>query len=156
MKEIIVRAFINEKFNTTYGKGLFRRAVFNVTVELPSPYRKYVVDLFSYAEWDRLARTPDQLAIASHIAKSDIPQQEDVLLSWVKHLDPITKIKTDVDGFCVVSLETNELYISIQDEERSVYDEWTLQIRRCHKSGGAKPIFIATNISTALTAVLPH
>lgn len=152
MKEIIVRAFNNEKFNTTFGKGLFRRAVFNVTVELPNPYKKYVVDLFSYAEWDRLASTPDQLEVSKRIAKSDIPQQEDVLLSWIKHYDPITKSKTHVSGFCVVSLETNELYLCIHDEEHGVYDEWTLPVRHCHKSGGNKPVFIATNIDTALNA----
>lgn len=152
MKEIIVRAFTNEKFNTTFGKGLFRRAVFNGSVEVRQPYSKYLIDLYSYAEWDRLASTAEQLEVAARIAKTDIPQQDEVLLSWIKHYDPITKTKTAIDGFCVVSLETGELYISIQDEEHGVYDEWTLPVRRCHKSGGNKPVFIATNMETAINA----
>lgn len=152
MKEIIVRAFTNEKFNTSFGKGIFRRAVFNGSVEVSSPYNKYLVDLYSYPEWDRLASAPEQLDIAARIAKTDIQQQEEVLLSWIKHYDPITKKKTVVDGFCIVSLETGELFISIHDQERGVYDEWTLQIRRCNKTGAGKPVFIATNVDTVLNA----
>ena len=44
MREIAVRGFINDKFNTTFGKGLFRRAVFNGSVEIRDPYSKYLVD----------------------------------------------------------------------------------------------------------------
>ena len=44
MREIAIRGFINEKFNTTFGKGLFRRAVYNGSVELHDPNQKYLVD----------------------------------------------------------------------------------------------------------------
>ena len=47
MREIAVRGFINEKFNTTFGKGLFRRAVYNGSVELHKPNQKYLVDYLS-------------------------------------------------------------------------------------------------------------
>ena len=40
MREIAVRGFMNEKFNTTFGKGLFRRAMFNGSVELGIPNQK--------------------------------------------------------------------------------------------------------------------
>lgn len=152
MKEIIVRAFTNQKYNSTFGKGLFRRAVFNGSVEIPAPYSKYLIDLYSYAEWDKLANTPEQMEVAARIAKTDIPQQHDVILSWIKHYDPITKQKTPVAGFCVASLDTDELYISIQDDAHGIFEEWTLQIRRCHKTGANKPVFIATNMETVLQA----
>ena len=42
MREIAIRGFANEKFNTSFGKGLFRRAVFNVSVEVRDPYTKYL------------------------------------------------------------------------------------------------------------------
>lgn len=62
MREIAVRGFINEKFNTTFGKGLFRRAMFNGSVELGSPNQKYLVDYFEYSNWENTAKTDQQMA----------------------------------------------------------------------------------------------
>ena len=47
-REIAVRGFMNEKFGTTFGKGLFHRAIYNGTVEVRDPYTKYLIDLFEY------------------------------------------------------------------------------------------------------------
>ncbi len=51
MRAIAVRGFINEKFNTTSGKSLFRRALFNGSIELRDPNQKYLVDYYTYPEW---------------------------------------------------------------------------------------------------------
>lgn len=152
MKEVIVRSFNNEKFNNGFAKGIFSRAVFTGSVEIPQPYKKYLIDLYVYPQWDRQASTPEQIEITKKVAQSDIPKQEDVYLSWLQHYDTIHKQKTRINGFCVVSLETGELYLSIHDEIHGVYEEWTLPVRICHKTGKNKPVFIATNIETALAA----
>ena len=44
-REIAVRGFMNEKFGSSYGKGLFHRAIFNGSVEIRNPYTKYLIDL---------------------------------------------------------------------------------------------------------------
>lgn len=93
MREIAVRGFINEKFNTTFGKGLFRRAVYNGSVELRNPNTKYLVDFYRYVEWENLAKTDDQMAIVRKLGNSDISQDDEVLVSWVVHYDPLTKRK---------------------------------------------------------------
>ena len=36
-REIAVRGFNNERINTSFGKGLFRRAIYNGSVELRNP-----------------------------------------------------------------------------------------------------------------------
>ena len=60
-REIAVRGFMNEKFGTTYGKGLFHRAIYNGSVEIRSPYAKYLIDLFEYSRWEALAKSDEQL-----------------------------------------------------------------------------------------------
>lgn len=146
MREIAVRGFINEKFNTTFGKGLFRRAVYNGSVELRNPNTKYLVDFYRYVEWENLAKTDDQLAIVRKLAKSDISRDDEVLMSWVVHYDPLTKKKTTIDGFAILSPSSSELYIAIKDLDHGTNEEWTLNTQSCKTTGINKPVFIATNV----------
>ena len=39
-KEIAVRLFENKKLATTYGRGLYRTAVFNASAEIKDPHVK--------------------------------------------------------------------------------------------------------------------
>ncbi len=146
MREIAVRGFINEKFNTTFGKGLFRRAVYNGSVELRNPNTKYLVDFYRYVEWENLAKTDDQMAIVRKLAKSNINQDEEVLMSWVVHYDSLSKTKTAIDGFAILSPSSSELYIAITDLDHGVNEDWTLTVQSCKTMGVNKPVFIATNV----------
>ena len=72
--------------------------------------------------------------------------EDDLLLSWVLHYDPLSKSKTPVDGYCIYMPSTNELYIEINDADRGTEDSWSLDVKPCKSSGLGKPVFIATNV----------
>ncbi len=63
---IAVRLFDNEKFGTTHGKGLYRKAIYNGTIET-SGQNKYLVDLYSYEEWANMAKTDEQMEILANV-----------------------------------------------------------------------------------------
>ena len=144
-REIAVRGFMNEKFGSTYGKGLFHRAIFNGTVEIRNPYTKYLIDLFEYGRWENSARTDQQMIWVNKMRSANVDCSDSVV-SWIQHYDPLSKAKQPVDGVCVYLSETQELHISINDPERNVVDAWTLGVKSCAKSGANKPVFIATNV----------
>lgn len=146
MREIAVRGFINEKFNTTFGKGLFRRAVYNGSVELHNPNQKYLVDYFSYLEWEAQAKSDQQIAATNQLTNSGIAGQDDMLFSWLVHYDPLTKSKERTEGYSVYSPNTRELFIKIDDPANQTQDEWTLDVHPCKSTGANKPVFIAANV----------
>jgi hypothetical protein len=146
MREIAVRGFINEKFNTTFGKGLFRRAIFNGSVELHNPNQKYLVDYFSYLEWESQAKSDVQIASTKELTNSGIAGQDDMLFSWLVHYDPLTKSKERTEGYSVYSPNTRELFIKIDDPANQTVDEWTLDVHPCKSTGANKPVFIAANV----------
>ena len=63
MREIAIRGFINEKYNTPFGKGLFRRAIYNGSVELKNPTIKYLVDFYEYDQFQHTAKTDEQINV---------------------------------------------------------------------------------------------
>ena len=146
MREIAVRGFINEKFGTTQGKGLFRRAVINGSVELRDPYTKYLIDLFEYANWEISAKTDMQIIQVNNLVKHGMDTEPEVLVSWIQHYDPITKVKQSVDRVCVYLPETRELYININDAAHDTVEFWTLPVVPCKNAGQNKPAFIASNV----------
>ncbi len=146
MREIAVRGFINEKFNTTFGKGLFRRAVFNGSVELHDPNQKYLVDYFSYLEWETQAKTDEQLKVINELTRVNLGKETDLLFSWLIHYDPLTKSKQRVNGYSIYSPNTRELFIKIDDPGNQTQDEWTLDVHSCKSTGANKPVFIAANV----------
>ena len=146
MREIAVRGFINEKFNTTFGKGLFRRAVYNGSVELHQPNQKYLVDYYSYLEWESQAKTDEQIQATKELMNSGIAGQDDMLFSWLVHYDPLTKSKERTEGYSVYSPNTRELFIKIDDPVNQTQDEWTLNVHNCKATGTNKPVFIAANV----------
>lgn len=146
MREIAVRGFINEKFNTTFGKGLFRRAVYNGSVELHKPNQKYLVDYYSYPEWESQAKTDQQITATQELINSGIAGQDDMLFSWLVHYDSLTKSKERAEGYSVYSPNTRELFIKIDDPANQTVDEWTLNVHNCKSTGANKPVFIAANV----------
>ncbi len=146
MREIAVRGFINEKFNTTFGKGLFRRAVYNGSVELHNPNQKYLVDYFAYLEWESQAKSDKQIQATKELMNSGIAGQDDMLFSWLVHYDPLTKSKERTEGYSVYSPNTRELFIKIDDPANQTQDEWTLDVHPCKSTGANKPVFIAANV----------
>ena len=150
MREIAVRGFINEKFNTTFGKGLFRRAVYNGSVELHKPNQKYLVDYFCYLEWEAQARSDDQMVVIKKLEATNVAQEEDLLFSWLVHYDPLTKAKERVDGYSIYSPISRELFIEINDKMHQTQDDWTLSVHHCKSTGANKPVFIAANVDLSL------
>ncbi len=146
MRDIAVRGFINEKFNTTFGKGLFRRAVFNGSVELANPKEKYLVDYYSFADWQNTAKSDAQMAAVRKMADAGINEADEIYCSWVLHYNPVSKAKTKVDGFSVYAPQTQELYICIDDANNHTVEEWSLPVKACKTAGPNKPVFIATNV----------
>jgi len=151
-KDIVVRGFMNEKFGSTYGKGLFHRAIYNGSVEIRNPYSKYLIDLFEYDRWEIHAVGEQQLAWTKKLGKAQVNQAPEALASWVQHYDPMTKTKRAIDGVCVYLPMSQELYIAINDPVHNINDEWTLQAKHCLKTGPNKPIFIATNVDLTQAA----
>ena len=149
-RHIAVRGFINERHNTTFGRGLFRRAIYNGSVELANPSQKYLIDLYEFGIWQHQARTDYQIDVFRKIDAMNADNEHDLLLSWVIYYDPLTKTKTPVDGYCIYMPSTSELYIEIQDPARGTDHCWSLDVRACKTTGVNKPVFIATNVDLGI------
>ena len=145
MREIAIRGFVNDMFNTTYGKGLFRKAVFNGTVELRSPYIKYLVDYMDLQTWENKAKQY-QMPHVHTVVNEGLDKEPGALFSWVLHYDSLTKTKVGVDGFSVYLPQSRDLYLAINDPNHGVVEEWVLQTHGCKTAGKGKPVFIATNM----------
>jgi hypothetical protein len=145
-REIAVRGFMNERYNTSFGKGLFRRAVYNGSLELANPSQKYLIDLYEFGLWQHQAKTDYQINIFHKIDAMGGDEEKNLLLSWVLHYDPLTKTKTSVDGYCIYMPSTDELYIEIADPLNGTDSSWSLNVKPCKNTGKGKPVFIATNV----------
>ena len=145
-REIAVRGFINDKHNTSFGKGLFRRAIYNGSVELGTPCQKYLIDLYEFGIWQHHAKSDYQMEVLRRVHAMGAEHESDLLLSWVLHYDPLTKAKSAVDGYCLYIPGTAELYIEIHDGERCTDHCWSLGVKSCKNAGQGKPAFIATNV----------
>ena len=146
MREVAIRGFINDKFGSTFGKGLFRRAPYTGSVELHNPKQKYLLDFYSYADWEFSAKSDAQIEVLKKIDQTDIPTTPNIVMSWLIHYDPVTKCKTAANGYCIYGQDTQELHLNIADGERDVLDEWTLNVQHCKTAGFKKPVFIAANV----------
>ena len=74
MKEITARLWENKLYGTTYGKGQYRKAIYNGTLELNDPYAKYLVDFEEIADWFHFTKAPLHQSIAKKL--DSIPQNE--------------------------------------------------------------------------------
>ncbi|OZA00063.1 MAG: hypothetical protein B7Y05_25685, partial [Polynucleobacter sp. 24-46-87] len=115
MREIAIRGFINEKYNTLFGKGLFRRAIYNGSVELHNPNQKYLVDFYEYEQFQHTAKTDQQIATLKKFEACGVANTPDLVMSWIVHYEPLTKSKELVDGYCIYLQTTGEVHIEIDD-----------------------------------------
>jgi len=145
MRAIAVRGFVNDKLDTTSSRTLFRKALFNGSVELRDPNQKYLVDYFAYPQWELLARSDKQIETIKELRAKDADKDPEFLFSWILHYDPLTKTKTRVDGYSIYSSNTKELYIKINDAINQTTDDWELNVCHCKAVGKKKPVFVASN-----------
>jgi len=146
MREIAIRGFINEKYNTPFGKGLFRRAIYNGSVELLNPNQKYLVDFYEYELFQHTAKTDDQIRTLKKFDACGVANTPDLVMSWIVHYEPLTKSKELVDGYCIYLQSTGEVHIEIDDVLNGTKDEWDLKAHHCKAIGANKPVFVATNV----------
>ena len=140
--EIAVRLYENQTYGTTYGKGLFRKALFNGSIDIKTPCTKYVIDLFNYDDWCNIAKTSEQMVIIR-----DVPQQDDTLFSWINRYDRSTKQKTLVSGFCSFDCDSKGMRIMILDPVAQIEDVWQIFAKPCQSNtnGLRSPQLLATN-----------
>jgi hypothetical protein len=139
--EIAVRLYENQTYGTTYGKGLFRKALFNGSIDIKTPCTKYVIDLFNYDDWCNIAKNSEQMVIIR-----DVPQQDDTLFSWINRYDRTTKQKTLVMGVCTIDTDALAVTATIIDTDSCIEDAWSMQARACKSTGTYNsPQLLATN-----------
>lgn len=154
MKEITARLWENQKYGTTYGKGQYRKAIYNGTLELMDPTAKYLVDFESIGDWFHYARSPIHQAIASKLQA--IPENEEgILMSWLYRYEG--GIKSAVGGYAALDLNCMRLQIQINDEQLNLDQHWELPVRSCiaRIPGKPTPNLIATTLSELETPKNP-
>lgn len=137
---IAIRLYDNNTYGTTYGKGKYRRAIYNGTVEIKAAQATYLVDLYNYEDWANTAKTDLQMELLASV-ESD----SDTLYSWIKHYDRNTQVKSLVRGLCAVNLDTSRLALLIDDHAHDVADGWELDVRPCKIGKSGAPQLLATN-----------
>ena len=131
-KEIAVRLYQNAKYGTTHGKGVRHQALFNATADIKHPKVKYLLDFYTYAYWEFLAKQ-NQLDIITQVREI---VDQDSLISWVQRYDPATKTKTAVYGFSTLDMKSNRLILCAVDIEVGVEDSWRLIAKPCRAISG--------------------
>ena len=140
--EIAVRLFHNNTYGTTYGKGLFRTASFNGTIEVKSPVAKYLVDLYIFEDWRNRAKTDDQMTVLD-----DTLQETDKLYSWIQHWDSASKAKRLVGGYLTMDINSLDMEILICDAETDFAGAWKITAKPCKatKINNSSPQILGTN-----------
>ena len=133
-KKIAVRFYENKKFGSTYGKGLYRTALYNGTADLEEPHAKYLLDMFGYADWENTARTANdmELLTAADEVVGTAPKS-DFLATWIKRWDA-DGTKPRVFGFAVLDLNTHQLTLLINDDVTGVENAWALEAKPCKQA----------------------
>ena len=140
--EIAVRFYDNKMYGTTYGKGMYRKAIYNGSIDIKNPTVKYVIDMYSYNDWALQAKTEVQELVLSSINRTS-----DKLYSWLYRYNSLTKLKTLVPGCCILDLNTNEVQIAVEDDMLDIATLWQLEARPCKPTNDGKkvPQLLATN-----------
>ena len=140
--EIAVRLYENNAYGTTYGKGMYRRALFNGTIDSRSPSVKYLVDCFRYADWSNQAITDEQMAVLAAVEADD-----QRLYSWITHYDTATRAKRLVGGCMQLDLGSLHMSIMICDEPTGVADHWQIEGKPCKTARNSQksPQILGTN-----------
>ena len=131
--EIAVRLYDNNTYGSTYGRGLYRKAIYNGTIDAKHSNAKYLVDFYTYEDWPNQAKTDQQMTILANVTP-----ETDTLFSWVKHYDNSTRVKTPVTGMCSMNMDTMAITVGIMDEQRGMEDVWNMTAHPAKKPH-AKP-----------------
>ena len=139
---IAVRLYENKAYGTTYGKGLYRKALYNGTVEAIEATETYLVDFYNYEDWSNMARTDGEMEILANVTPTS-----NALYSWVKHYDRETRDKQTVPGFCELDTINLGVNLLICDEAHGIVETWRLNARPCKqtRTGIKSPQLLATN-----------
>jgi hypothetical protein len=116
----------------THGKGVRHQAHFNATADIKHPKVKYLLDFYTYAHWEFLAKQ-NQLDIIQQVREI---VDQDSLISWVQRYDPATKTKTAVYEFSTLDMKSNRLILCVVDREMGVEDSWRLIAKPCRAISG--------------------
>jgi hypothetical protein len=140
--EIAIRFYDNKLYGTTYGKGMYRKAIYNGSIDVKNPSLKYVIDMYSYNDWALQAKEEFQSDVLSSISRTP-----DKLYSWLYRYNSITKEKTLIPGCCILDLNTNEVQVAVDDSDADIATLWQLEARPCKPStdGRKVPQLLATN-----------
>jgi predicted transcriptional regulator of viral defense system len=144
--EIAVRLYDNNAYGTTFGKGMYRRALFNGTIDAKSPTAKYLVDCFNYQDWCNQASTDEQMAVLAAVEADDKK-----LYSWIKHYDSTSRVKRLVSGCMTIDVDSLDMDILICDPAVGIEDRWSISARPCKTRGKNQnsPQILGTNADLA-------
>ena len=139
---IAVRLYESKVYGTTYGRGLYRRALYNGTVDLKPSGVKYLVDLYSGEDWANQAKSDEQMLIIEGVGLAP-----GFLYSWLRRYDAARSVKTPVLGCCVLDTTSLELRVLISDDETGIQGTWCLPGKPCRtaRPGQKSPQILATN-----------
>lgn len=146
MKEITARLWENKMYGTTFGKGQYRKAIYNGTLEIPSPYAKYLVDFEEVEAWFHFPKSPVHVEFVNNL--KIVPVNEDgVLMSWIYRYE--AGIKSAVAGYAGLDLNCSRITIQVDDSAHGINECWELPIRSCitRIPGKPTPALIATTQS---------
>lgn len=145
---IAVRLYDNPKFGKSFGKNLFRHAIFNGTADISQPKLKYLLDLLTFDHWQHTAKTDEEMQILAMAFEylGDTPPS-DVLSTWIKRFDSSSE-KPTVFGFAMLNVETNQLAVLINDTEKGMSEAWGLDVKPCKENalGKRSAQLLATNM----------
>ncbi|NCX23829.1 MAG: hypothetical protein EBX17_11695 [Betaproteobacteria bacterium] len=141
---VAIRLYENNIYGTTYGRGLYRRALYNGTVDLKPSGIKYLLDLYTGEDWANQAKSDEQMLIVHEVD----PYKDSVCVySWIRRYDAARGVKTPVLGFCRLDTQTLELRLLILDDDEGVQGTWCLQGKPCRagRAGTKSPQILAAN-----------
>lgn len=140
--DIAVRLYENTLYGTTHGKGLYRMAVFNGSIDIKEPAIKYVIDLCSYDDWSNTAKTNEHMVVLE--AVTDV---KDKLYSWIYRYDCVNKIKTAVGGCCTLDLQTSQVEVLLCDDAMDIAQRCVIDAKPCKQAsfGKKSPQLLAAN-----------
>lgn len=140
--EIAVRLYENKSYGTTFGKGMYRRALFNGTIDARTPAAKYLVDCFNYEDWSNQATTDEQMAVLEAV-----PADSKKIYSWIKHYDTVNRAKRLVGGYMQLDMDSLNMSILICDEATNVADQWQIEGKPCKSAARNQnsPQILGTN-----------
>jgi len=139
---VAIRLYENTIYGTTYGRGLYRRALYNGTVDLKPSGIKYLLDLYTGEDWANQAKSDEQMLIVHEVGTD-----AGYTYSWIRRYDAARGVKTPVLGFCRLDTQTLELRLLISDDDEAVQGTWCLAGKPCRagRAGTKSPQILAAN-----------